>query len=446
MIMETPRDELKFVLDNQGCSENEIQLRITEIASFLGIIDLLDNNVTALSGGQKQLINLASALILKPKVLLLDEPTAQLDPIVSEKLLQIVHKVNVEFNMTVILVEHELEQAIKFANRLLIMESGEILLDQSVSTGLKTIFNSKKYRNYLTQSDRLAMELNLNSEIELPLSNQNLAKLVRPNRLELQYQATENISKHGPVIFTADKVNFRFDFNSRKVVDNVSLKLMTDQSYCVVGPNGTGKTTLLKVITQQLAKQSGKLRFANKKLQKDFYQQVFVLPQNPATLFMKDTVGEELQFQLESYKSVREVTDILTEFSLIGLEKMSPYDLSGGQQEFLALALGFIKQPQILFLDEPTKGLDPNKRIELGQMLRKFQQNGGTVFANSHDLLFAADFFDQVAMMFDGKLSDFTTPTAFFSDKFFYTTEINKALRDMFPLALSWKDIKKIES
>jgi len=125
---------------------------------------------------------------------------------------------------------------------------------------------------------------------------------------------------------------------------------------------------------------------------------------------------------------------------------MSPYDLSGGQQEFLALALGFIKRPQILFLDEPTKGLDPNKRIELGQMLQKFQQAGGTIFANSHDLLFAAEYFDQVAMMFDGKLSDFTVPRAFFSDKFFYTTEINKALRDMFPLALSWKDIKKIES
>jgi len=446
MIMETPRDELQFVLDNQGCTTNEIQLRITEIASFLGIIDLLDTKVTALSGGQKQLINLASALILKPQVLLLDEPTAQLDPIASEKLLQIVHKVNVEFSMTIILVEHELEQAIKFADRLLIMESGEILLDQSVSTGLRTIFTSKKYRNYLTQSDRLALELDLNTKIKLPLSNQALSKLVRPYQNNLKYQATEVVIKHHPAIFTAEKINFRFGFNSRKVVDNISLKLIAGMSYCVVGPNGTGKTTLLKVITQQLPKQSGKLRFANKKLQQNFYQQVFVLPQNPATLFMKDTVKEELEFQLQSYDNERDLADILAEFSLTDLEEMSPNDLSGGQQEFLALALGFIKRPQILFLDEPTKGLDPNKRIELGQMLQKFQQAGGTIFANSHDLLFAAEYFDQVAMMFDGKLSDFTVPRAFFSDKFFYTTEINKALRDMFPLALSWKDIKKIES
>lgn len=123
MIMETPRDELKFILDNQGCTPNEIQLRITEVASFLGIIDLLDREVSQFSGGQKQLVNLASALILKPKVLLLDEPTAQLDPVASEKLMQMIHKVNLEFGMTVILVEHELEWAVHFTDRLLIMAS-----------------------------------------------------------------------------------------------------------------------------------------------------------------------------------------------------------------------------------------------------------------------------------------------------------------------------------
>jgi ABC-type cobalamin/Fe3+-siderophores transport systems, ATPase components len=100
----------------------------------------------------------------------------------------------------------------------------------------------------------------------------------------------------------------------------------------------------------------------------------------------------------------------------------------------------------LLFLDEPTKGLDPNKRIQLGEMLKKFQRAGGTIYVNSHDLLFAANYCDEVAMMFDGKLSDFSTPKEFFSDKFFYTTEINKALREIFPYALSWKDIQKIES
>ena len=446
MIMETPRDELKFVLDNQGCTTNEIQLRITEIASFLGIINLLDTNVKTLSGGQKQLINLASALILKPQVLLLDEPTAQLDPVAAGRLLQMVHKVNLEFGLTIILVEHELEQAIVFANRLVVMEQGSIIIDKSVSDGLKTIFLNKNYRNYLTQVDRLILELGLAKDVSLPLSNQDLRQIVSRNQSRLQSKIAEPKLNQEPIIFTANNISFQFNFNGRKVVDNISLNLVKGNSYCVVGPNGMGKTTLLKTITCQLTKQTGKLRFNGKKITDAFYRQVFVLPQNPANLFIKNTVKEELSFQMEMYNDQTQLTDILKKFSLIGLAEMSPYDLSGGQQEFLALALGFIKHPQVLFLDEPTKGLDPNKRIILGQMLQAFQANGGTIFANSHDLLFAAEYFDQVAMMFDGKLSDFATPRAFFSDRFFYTTEINKALRDIFPGALSWKDIRKIES
>jgi len=443
MIMETPRDELKFVLDNQGCSQNEIQLRITELASYLGIIDLLDTKADHLSGGQKQLVNLASALVLKPKVLLLDEPTSQLDPIASEKLMQIVHKVNEELNMTVVLVEHEINQELQFANRLLVMESGRLILDEPVKMALQAIFQNKKYRNYLTQIDRLFLELGLDSARSVPLSNKELGMIVAQNKKYLKYnKQLRNRVGSDVISLEAQKINFRFEFNGRRIVDNVSFKLHQGQAYCVVGPNGMGKTTLLKVITNQLRQQSGKIQFNGKNI----YQEAFVLPQNPATLFLKETVQEEIQYQLRQTKATASTDQILQKFSLEGLAETSPYDLSGGQQEFLALALGFIKQPQILFLDEPTKGLDPNKRIELGEMLQEFQAGGGTIFANSHDLLFAAQYFDQIAMMFDGKLSNFVDPISFFKDKFFYTTEINKALRNVFPAALSWKDIQKIDS
>lgn len=444
MIMETPRDELKFVLDNRGYSTNDTQLRITEIASFLGIIELLDQPVKQLSGGQKQLINLASALILKPEVLLLDEPTAQLDPIAAEKLLQLVHKVNIEFNMTIILVEHELEQAVKFTQRLSVMENGQLILDEAIAPGLKNLFKSDKYRNFLTSNDRLVYELKLKNT--LPVNNQTLHKLIADNIDKIQCRNRDITKTSGTVLLKAKRLGFRFNFNGRQIIDNVDLRLSQGQSYCIVGPNGMGKTTLLKVLTQQLKKQSGQLKFHDKKLTSDFYQKVFVLPQNPASLFMKDTVEAELDYQRQQNHSSLAIEEVLKKFSLEGLEKQSPYDLSGGQQEFLALALGFIKDPEILFLDEPTKGLDPNKRVALGQLLQQFQKQGGTILATSHDLLFAASYFDQIAMMFDGKLSDFATPVKFFSDKFFYTTEINKSLRDIFPQALTWKDIKYFES
>ena len=344
------------------------------------------------------------------------------------------------------MVEHELEQVVKFSNRLVVMEHGRIILDQPIDAGLREIFQMNSYQNYLTQVDRLALELKLAEHEALPLSNKTLNQFVRPVSNKLQIRKSIKEASNKTVVFQADKVNFRFDFNGDKILNNISLKLQAGQSYCVVGPNGTGKTTLLKVLTQQLSAQSGKLLFEGKKLKTEFYQRVFVLPQNPATLFVKDTVREELNYQLDIYQSQTQLTDILEEFSLSGLEETNPYDLSGGQQEFLALALGFIKQPKLLFLDEPTKGLDPNKRIELGQKLQAFQENGGTIFANSHDLLFAVNYFDQVAMMFSGKLSEFADPREFFSNKFFYTTEINKALRDIFPTALTWKDIQRNES
>ncbi|MFH5811646.1 ABC transporter ATP-binding protein [Companilactobacillus sp. FL22-1] len=444
MIMENPRDELKFVLDNQGASENEIQLRITEIASFLGIIDLLDQPVKQLSGGQKQLVNLASALILKPDLLLLDEPTAQLDPVASEKLLQMVHKVNVEFNMTIVLVEHELEQAVKFTKRLLIMEDGQLCLNEPINKALPRLFENKSYRNFLTQIDRLALELNL--DVQLPINNQNLNHSLKNQLASFVSREVSQSQVSSPVLLAAKNISFRFEFNGRQIIDNVTLQLETGHSYCIVGPNGMGKTTLLKVLTQQLKPQSGKLSLNGQSYDQTFFQQVFVLPQNPADLFMKETVAEELSFQIKQSHSSQTIAEILGQFSLTGLEEKSPYDLSGGQQEFLALALGFIKNPAIIFLDEPTKGLDPNKRIELGHLLHKFQKQGGTILANSHDLLFAASYFDQIAMMFAGKLSEFAEPVTFFSDKFFYTTEINKALRDIFPQALTWKDVLKRES
>ncbi|WP_245865743.1 ABC transporter ATP-binding protein [Companilactobacillus nuruki] len=446
IIMETPRDDLKFVLDNQGCTNNEIQLRITEVASFLGIIELLDKKITNLSGGQKQLINLAGALVLKPQVLLLDEPTAQLDPITSEKLLQMVRKVNQEFNMTIILVEHELEQAVQYANRLLVMEQGQILVDQPIEKGLQSIFDNLSYRNYLPQTDRLVLECNLLVDNRLPLDNRTLSRIVQQRKLDLEQVKYNESFDPGKIIFQVKNLNYRFEFNGRNIIDNVSFNLQQGGSYCIVGPNGTGKTTLLKTITQQLKKQSGKILFDGHKLKSDFSQHVFVLPQDPATIFMKDTVRAELNFQLEQNSSEYSLNEILDQFSLTKLVDTNPYDLSGGQQEFLALALGFIKNPEILFLDEPTKGLDPNKRYELGLMVKKFQKNGGTILTNSHDLLFAAEYFDRIAMMFDGKISEFTSPREFFCNKFFYTTEINKAVRDSFPMALTWKDIKKSES
>ncbi len=444
MITECARDEFNFILENMNYSDNQRHMRIAEVASYFGIIDLLDLTENELSGGQKQLINLAAALITDPDILLLDEPTSQLDPIAAEKLLQMVHKINTELNVTVILVEHSLERNTFYANRMAIIENGAIILDLKVDLALKSIFHDNFYQNYLSQIDRSYLELKL-GDVTLPLNNRQFSKILNDNSNEIVYKkrSSKQISKQE--VLKIKNLSFRFDFESKKIIDKISFTLNKGHSYCLVGPNGVGKSTLIRVISQQLLQRSGSIKLDSKSVKNnpDLFKKIFVLPQNPALLFVSDTVFGEIKFQLQQSQTITnsQVDEVLKQYGILKLKNISPYDLSGGQQEFLALVIGLIKNPEILFLDEPTKGLDPNKILKLDDLLNEYLRNGGIVFANSHDLVFATKF-DYMSMMFDGKLNDFQVPTEFFKDKFFYTTEINKASRDSFPDALVWNDLR----
>ncbi len=449
MITECARDEFNFILENMGYSIDERHMKIAEVASYFGIIDLLDLTEQELSGGQKQLINLAAALITSPDILLLDEPTSQLDPISAEKLIQMIHKVNLELNITVVLVEHSLERNIFYASRLAIIEDGSILLDDNVNSALKKMFKDDFYKNYLSQIDRAYLELLDNDSVSLPLSNSQFSQVLMKHENEIHYIDNSKNVLDTENVLEAKNLSFRFGFESRKIVDKVSFKLKRGISYCLVGPNGVGKSTLIKVISQQLKQQSGKVILNGKTVKNksnDIYKKLFVLPQNPALLFIADTVFGEIEFQLKQHNpeiTSQQVDLILMQYGLLKLKDVSPYDLSGGQQEFLALIIGLIKNPEVLFLDEPTKGLDPNMILKLNELLDDYLATGGVLFCNSHDLVFATRF-NYVSMMFDGTLSEFKKPVDFFKDKFFYTTEINKASRDSFPDALTWDNLKKI--
>lgn len=447
MITECARDEFNFILENMGFSDDERHMRIAEIASYFGIIDLLDLHEQELSGGQKQLINLASAIITNPDILLLDEPTSQLDPIAAEKLIQMIHKINTELNMTIILVEHSLERNAFYANRMVVIDKGTILIDSDVDQGLREMFKDEFFKNYLSQIDRSYLELSLDDTKKLPMNNRQFSRVLVDHKKEISYSNDNGNEKHTENVLEVKNLTFRFDFESKKIIDKVNFKLNEGTSYCLVGANGVGKSTLIRVISQQLRQQSGKIILDGKTVKNnstDIYQRFFVLPQNPALLFVSDTVFGEIQFQLQQNNSditAQQVELILERYDLLNLKNISPYDLSGGQQEYLALIIGLIKEPEVLFLDEPTKGLDPNMILRLRQLLKDYLATGGVVFANSHDLVFATNF-DYVSMMFDGKLSNFKAPVEFFRDKFFYTTEINKASRDSFPDALTWHNLK----
>lgn len=456
MVTETPRDEFHFVLENMGASKDEVHSKIAEVASYFDIVDLMDLKEEELSGGQKQLINLAAALILNPEILLLDEPTSQLDPITSEKFFRMVEKINNDLNITIVLVEHSLEQAINYVNRIVVIEAGKIVMDEKTNDGLKKLFQRSDYINYLPQTDRLFLERQFDEifpRVKLPLNNRRLSEILQQQQEYLTYQpSTKKVDDETDVIFQVKHLNYRFEFNAPNILNDIDFKLQKGKSYAILGPNGVGKTTLLKVMTQQLEQLSGSIILNNQKVDKlgsKFYSQLFVLPQNPALLFVSDTVAGEISYQLQQNGqkiSEQVVNDYLEKYHLSDIKNTSPYDISGGQQEYLALVIGLIKDPVLLFLDEPTKGLDPNMKQKVTSLLQVYQKSGGTIFANTHDVLFSTQYFDFVSLMFDGQLGKFEEPADFFPNKYFYTTEINKAARDYFPQALVWKDIVKNES
>ncbi|KRL68245.1 ABC transporter [Companilactobacillus versmoldensis DSM 14857 = KCTC 3814] len=456
MVTETARDEFHFVLENLGMQPDQVHSKIAEIASYFDIVNLLDLKEAELSGGQKQIVNLAAALILDPDILLLDEPTSQLDPITSEKFLRLVKKINDDLGISVVLVEHSLEQAIFYVNRMFVIEDGQIILDQPTDRALRDLYKHDGYREYLPQLDRLFLENQLDEiypTIQLPLNNRRMDGLLQNQVEYLKYR--DHVTKqHNPTseALRIKNLTFRFDFNARNILDDLNFTLEKGRSYAILGPNGVGKTTLLRVLTHQLSQLNGQI-YLNchkiKKFGKEFLEQIFILPQNPALLFLTDTVKGEIEYQLKQKDpetTESETTEYLTKYHLTNLKDTNPYDLSGGQQEYLGLVIGLIKDPTILFLDEPTKGLDPNMKKSVAQMLQQYQASGGTILASTHDVLFSTKHFDYVCLMFDGKLGDFETPINFFPEKYFYTTEINKAVRDYFPKALIWEDIINNES
>ncbi len=456
MVTETARDEFHFVLENIGASPEMIHSKIAEIATYFDIVDLLDLKEEELSGGQKQIINLASALILNPEILLLDEPTSQLDPITAEKFFRMVEKINSDLNITVVLVEHSLEQAVYYVNRIILIEAGQIQLDQPTDQALRSLFQDPEYQAYIPQTDRLFLEQQWDQifpTLKLPLSNRRLSELISQQNEYLHYQ--DHISKErvgSEIVLQVKRINFRFEFNMPNILDDINFQVEKGKSYAILGPNGVGKTTLLKILTKQLEALNGSVLIEGqnvKKMGQEFFDKLFVLPQNPSLLFISDTVKDEISYQLEQTDqpvSQELVQQYLQKYQLENIQDVSPYDISGGQQEYLALVIGLIKDPLLLFLDEPTKGLDPNMKRKVASLLVSYQQNGGTIIANTHDVLFSTQYFDFVSLMFDGRLGKFEPPIEFFPNKYFYTTEINKASRDYFPKALVWEDIVKNES
>lgn len=441
--------ELAFGLENLGYETGTIRLRVAEMASFFGIQTWFEKNVEELSGGQKQLLNLAAVMAMQPDLLVLDEPTSQLDPLAAGDFLATLRKINAELGTTILIIEHRLEEVLAYADRVMVMENGRILaLDEPAKLPAR-IRDNDMFR---------AMPVPM--RIFEALSGEGFSPVtVREGRewLEGWMKNREAAGSSGEetrqdggyreaaseVVIEARDVWFRYEKKLPDVVRDLNLTVRKGELYCLLGGNGTGKSTTLSLLGRIRKPYRGKLFLKGKELGKyrenELYGAVLgILPQNPQCLFVKDTVEKDLR---EMSKDEERLRDVIAKTEIGHLLNSHPYDLSGGEQQRAALAKVLLLNPEIILLDEPTKGLDGFYKQKLAEILKGLTAEGRTILMVSHDIEFCAEYGDTCALFFHGGVVSSAPAGQFFAGNSFYTTAANRMARKWYPDAVTAKDV-----
>lgn len=447
--------ELAFGLESLGFDTPSIRLRVAEMASFFGIQTWFYKNVSELSGGQKQLLNLAAIMVMQPSVLILDEPTGQLDPIAAAEFLAAVGKINRELGVTVLITEHRLEEALPLADRVLVLDEGRLICDgapEDVGRQLK----ERRHAMFLAMPAPMRIYAGVANDLPCPVTVREgrawLDAFARRQPLgEVPPENRPAPEQNGIPAVEFQEVWFRYEKDAPDVVKGLSLQVFPGEFWAIVGGNGTGKTTALSLIPGINKPYRGTVLINGQDLSRDgrrqlFHQLLGVLPQNPQAIFVKKTVQEDLLEMLSEQKLSRaeKAGRMQAAARLCRLEDLlarHPYDLSGGEQQRAALAKVLLLQPRILLLDEPTKGLDGEFKQVFAQILYDLLRRGVTILMVSHDIEFCAQYAHRCALFFDGNIVSSAPPRRFFSGNSFYTTAANRMARHKLPGAVTAEDV-----
>lgn len=429
--------ELAFGLESLGYDSGYIRRRVAEISSFFGLSGIFHRKVSDLSGGQKQMVNLASIMALSPKVLLLDEPTSQLDPIAASEFIESLVRINRELGTTIIMTEHRLEEVLPVCSRAVVMESGGILSQgdvKSVASKLKDSVVEKGL--YLSMPAAVQIYMGLGGSSTVPVTVAEGQRWLK--KYDAAYRASGGIinepeceyAKGAEPACIIDEVYFRYDSNSENVLKGLSLKINNNEILMINGSNGSGKSTLLSLICGINKPYRGKVTVTGGK-------SVSMLPQNPELLFTRRTVGDELV----QAKDRKQLAEIISFCRLEGLLDRHPYDLSGGEKQRLALAIVLLGNPDILLMDEPTKGLDNEFKSEFNALLHELKDKGKTIVIVSHDIEFCAAAGDRIALLFDGETATVCGVREYMSGNHFFTTAAARISRGILKDAVTVADI-----
>lgn len=434
IVCETVWHEMAFGLENLGMPQDEMRRRVAETSYFFGLEDWLHRDTDTLSGGRKQLLSLAAVLALRPRVLLLDEPTSQLDPVAEKNFLHALFRVNRELGCTVVVATHQPRPMLEYATCAYRIEDGRVreVADMGSLERRELLFSDgvlgwgaiRRAKNgvfsgvggNLGPAEPSRGVSSAKNDPELDKSSGFVSQTTVLNAPEASPRADGGriLQKmHGGTATTLSGGWFRYDRVAGWVLRGLDATFSAGAVHAVVGGNGCGKSTLLSVLARTAKLQRGRMvRGA---------ASAALLPQNPKALLVAETVRDELmEWASTCGYDEAAARGQMERLGLDGLEARHPYDLSGGQRQLLALAKLLLIDPELLLLDEPTKGLDLASRRIIARALRDHAKAGGTVIMATHDLDFAEQAADDIAMMFDGEIACMEPPADFFADNVFY--------------------------
>ena len=438
--------ELAFGLESLGLSTPVIRRRVAEIASFFGIQNWFYKPVCELSGGQKQLVNLASVMALEPSVLLLDEPTSQLDPIAATDFLSTLGRINRELGTTIILSEHRLEDALALSTNVVFLERGRIL-DTGTASEVGSRLKAAGSDMFSAMPVPMRIYAGVPNDLPCPVTvaqgRQWLEAFSETHPLCPVPPAAPSEKREGPAAVELDEAFFRYDKQSPDVVKALTLRAYPGELLAILGGNGTGKSTTMGLISGIHRAYRGKISVLGTAPQ-EVSGKIALLPQDPQTLFVKNTVIEDLLSVLDDAPRDRCKALALEKARLCELTELlerHPYDLSGGEQQRAALCKVLLREPEVLLLDEPTKGLDAEFKRVFARIIKRLCARGVCVIMVSHDAEFCASCASRCAMFFDGAIVAEGTPREFFSSGSFYTTSASRMARGLLPGAITPEDV-----
>ena len=454
-VMQNPDDqivtdkvwhELAFGLESLGYDQKTMRSRVAEMACYFGIADWFHRDVANLSGGQKQLLNLASIMAMQPEVLILDEPTSQLDPIAASDFLNTVRKINLELGTTVIITEHRLEDIFPHADRAVVMEDGRIVADD-VPRNIGELLYEQQSPMFTAMPTPVRVFYGAGGTGRCPLTVRDgrgwLSEVFPRGAEEKSLPEVKNPVEDNEPALSMKELWFRYEKDTPDIMRGVSADVPTGSLFAIVGGNGAGKSTTLKAICGINRPYRGKITLFGKKLEKYKTAELFshclaMLPQDPKSLFVKKSVREDLEEMNSDKARVQEIAELCQIDKLLDSH---PYDLSGGEQQRSALAKVLLTEPRLLLLDEPTKGIDSFFKETFAEILAELKQKGITIVMVSHDVEFCARYADMVSMFFDGQILTTDSPRRFFGGNSFYTTAANRMSRHVFSQAVTAENV-----